>query len=57
MSWATVRALAVSLVLLAAGCGKQSPTPEPAPEGPAAQPNTGRLIVHVKGMTKALNLV
>jgi hypothetical protein len=57
----TIPALAVSLIFFAAGCGKQQSATEPTtdqeePVRPAPQPDTGRLIVHVKGMTKALNL-
>jgi hypothetical protein len=54
--------LAVSLVLFAAGCGKEPAAPEPDPVAPTepvqpAIPNTGRLTVYVKDMTKVLNLV
>jgi hypothetical protein len=53
-------ALAVSLVFFAGGCGNRAldPVPDPVTPGqPAAPlPNTDQVTVHVKGMTKALNL-
>jgi hypothetical protein len=53
--------LAVWLVLFAAGCGA-TPVPPAEEAGPAERAaetpsGTGRLTVHVKDMTKILNLV
>jgi hypothetical protein len=53
-------ALAVSLVFFAAGCGKPPLSPEANPAKgtqPAPLANTGKVTVHVKDMTKTLNLV
>ena len=53
------KALVVSLIFLTAGCGKQSSNPILAePEPPAGTlPNTASVTIHVKDMTKVLNLV
>ena len=55
------RTLAASLLLFALACGKPPPPlaePGPAEAETSTQPlaNTGQVTVHVKGMTKALNL-
>ena len=46
-------ALAASLVICAAGCGKR---PMPAGPGAAEPASNVRVTVDVKGMTKALNI-
>jgi hypothetical protein len=53
------RTVAASLMFLAASCGprpESAPPPEVEGPAPAVVPSTGRLTLHVKGMTKALNL-
>jgi hypothetical protein len=49
--------LASSLVFFALACGKPAgPGPAPEQPAPAVKAGTGRVTLHVKGMTKALNL-
>jgi hypothetical protein len=45
--------LAASLVFCAAGCGTRPARPDPGPPAPAG---TLRITVHVKDMTKVLNI-
>ncbi len=53
------RAVAASLVFLAASCGappESAPPAEVEGPAPATVANTGRLTLHVKGMTRKLKL-